>query len=363
MLEIENHLRVERLIDSAIEKMSLDLKDISVLTEAASGNFVVTPLIAACAGAERVIAVTRDSRHGRAKEVKAYTEQWAKRLGVHRRIILSSETAHSFAHRAELVTNLGFVRPINRNFVESMPKNSAVSLMWETWEFREEDLDLDACMEKGIPVLGTNERDSRLQIFRYLGAVVQKLLLERDIEIFKSNILLLGSGYFGKEVHDALVANGAEVIHLAPSANWKEGFAAIEPQIKWLDAIVIAEHSEKFPLVGGETGIPLEWFACAGTTLIHLCGNLDYDGIENLGIRKYPDRKIEPGSMTVTTDYAGPRPVIELHTAGLKVGEALVRGMRKFSLPSQAIAYALQTSPAIDFPEEFLSCRPSSRKP
>ena len=29
--------------------------------------------------------------------------------------------------------------------------------------------------------------------------------------------------------------------------------------------------------------------------------------------------------MSVTTDYVGPKPVIDLHTAGLKVGEMMVR--------------------------------------
>ena len=55
------------------------------------------------------------------------------------------------------------------------------------------------------------------------------------------------------------------------------------------------------------------------------------------------------GYMTVTTEYAGIRPVIELHTAGLKVGQAMVEGLRKYGNAEQAKQYALTHSPAMAF--------------
>ena len=41
--------------------------------------------------------------------------------------------------------------------------------------------------------------------------------------------------------------------------------------------------------------------------------------------------------------------VIDLHTAGLKVGEALVRGMRRYNNASKAMEYALKRSPAMNW--------------
>ena len=52
---IANPLRVVKLIRDTIEFLKLDLSGLVVLTEAASGPFVVTPVVAAAAGAERVI--------------------------------------------------------------------------------------------------------------------------------------------------------------------------------------------------------------------------------------------------------------------------------------------------------------------
>jgi hypothetical protein len=50
--------------------------------------------------------------------------------------------------------------------------------------------------------------------------------------------------------------------------------------------------------------------------------------------------------MTVTTYFVGPRPVIDLHAAGLRVGQALVEGMARAGDAAKAEQYALVTSPA-----------------
>lgn len=349
MRKLDNYIRVRRLIESAINDFALNLGEISVLTEAASGAFVVTPLIAALAGADRVIAVTKDSRYGLANEVKEYTENWAKKFGVGGRITVANEPAHMYAHSVDLVTNLGFVRPIDEKLIKRLPPHAAIALMWEPWEFRASDIDLVACRKKQIPVLGTCETHPRLQIFRYIGLLALKLLLEAGIEVFRSNILLIGSGHFGLETKHVLNSNGCHPVHLNPLENWDNRDQDIKCYIQNADAVVVVEHQATFSLLGGDEGLPLAWFDDSDAVIIHICGKVDDAGLERQGIRKIPKRKVEPGFMTVTTDYVGPRPVIDLHTAGLKVGEALVRGLRLFDDSDEAIKYALNNSPAMDF--------------
>ena len=55
-------------------KPYLDLKGKTVLTEAASGAYVVTPLLAAIAGA-KVYAFTRTTRYGTVDEIFANTRK------------------------------------------------------------------------------------------------------------------------------------------------------------------------------------------------------------------------------------------------------------------------------------------------
>ena len=52
------------------ETFRLDLTQLVVYTEAASGTYLHTPILAACAGAERVYALARDSSYGSAADVR-----------------------------------------------------------------------------------------------------------------------------------------------------------------------------------------------------------------------------------------------------------------------------------------------------
>lgn len=354
MRRFENFKRAQRLMESAIADFELDLRGITVLTEAASGPFVVTPVIAALAGADRVFAVGRDSRFGAFTEIKAYTESWGASFGITDRLLVTDRSALEFAADAQLVTNLGFLRPLNQTFIARLGPEAAISLMWEPWEYRPEDLDLAACYRYGVPVLGTCETHPRLQIFRYVGLIALKLLLVAEIEVFKARIVVIGSGHFGAETCQVLAVNGADIFPLDPTmqAEFQDDLQAL---ITEADAVVIVEHNLKRQLLGGDSGIQLEWLVQGGVQVIHICGTLDDRELATHGVVKLPHHKGTPGFMSVTTDYVGPRPVIDLHTAGLKVGESLVHGKRTTSTITGAISYALKNSPALNFSPEQLA--------
>lgn len=354
---VANKRRVERLIKAAIVDFSLDLTDIAVLTEAASGPFAVTPLIAALAGAPRVIAVTRDSKYGTVAEVSDYVLGWAAELGVAERIQVTDEPARRFAEEANLVTNLGFVRPIDAEFVSRLPRDSAIPLMWEPWEFRSEDLDLSACLARGIPVLGTDESHPRLRIFRYVGMIVLKLLFAAEIEIFRSNILLVGSGPFGDEAQVVLEGAGGIVTRVCPDDGWSGRDGALDAAVLEADALVVVEHRQRMAVIGGDRGIPVSWLAERAVSVIHVCGVLDMDALAASGIAKFPPHDVRPGYMALTTDFVGPRPVVDLHAAGLKVGEVLVRGLRRHGHPDRAISEAVATGLALDFQDTTATAR------
>jgi len=114
--------------------------------------------------------------------------------------------------KADIVTNLGFLRPIDKNFLSYLKPTAVIPLMYETWEFREHDLDLNECWKKGVPVLGTNEEHEALRIFDYVGHLCLKKLYEAEVEVFRSKIVLVGDNLFGKNIVKTLSAVGAEVL-------------------------------------------------------------------------------------------------------------------------------------------------------
>ena len=63
--------RLARLVRRAVESMSLDLAGATVLTEAATGPYVVTPVIAALGGADAVDRGHPATRYGTVDEVDA----------------------------------------------------------------------------------------------------------------------------------------------------------------------------------------------------------------------------------------------------------------------------------------------------
>jgi hypothetical protein len=348
MRRIENPKRVERLMRSAISRLNLDLREIAVLTEAASGNFVVTPLLAALAGASHVVALAADSPYGAAREVADYLVGWASDLGVADRIDVTTDRGRAAAASCSLVTNLGFVRPIDESIVRYLPEDAVIALMWEPWEFRPEDIDVVACRRRRIPVLGTCETDPRVGTFRYVGLVVLKLLLETDIEIFGSELLVIGSSPFLESTVEVLQQTGASVSVVAMDDNALRRDSA-DLGVEKYDAIVLVDHRSRKELIGRDGLFTPDQLALASAQLVHVCGGVDDDGLKRAGVAKVPSKAVAPGVMTVTTDYVGPRPVVDLHAAGLKVGEIFIRSLRGGSTRSIAANEAVKSGLALDF--------------
>jgi hypothetical protein len=335
---LENRARVLRLVDEAIQALQVDLAGVRVLTEIASGAYVVTPLIAARAGAEMVSAVTRTSPFGTAADVIDYGQEWADAFGVADRIGFFEGSAAERASEADIVTNLGFVRPIDVDLVARLPRHAVVSLMWEPWEFREQDLDLAACAAAGIPVIATNERHPRLRLFEYVGVLAVKLLLESGVEIVRSRIVIVGSDPFGDAVETKLVALGAKTRRAARAGTGSLD-ADVGRFVQDADAVVVVEHRDRREMVGDDGGIRAERLV-GGCRLIHIAGRVDERALARAGVHKHPDRIVAPGYMTLATDYVGPRPVIELHAAGLRVAADAVRCRRDGGSPADAMAAA-----------------------
>lgn len=327
-------MREYQLMKKAIDKFDLDLHGKVVFTEAASDCFLWTPIIAALSGADHVFAVTAPSRYASVAEVVENTTLHAEKLGVLDRIELCTSKDLAHIAQADIITNLGFVRPIDASFIHHLKKDAVISLMWEPWEFRPEDIDLGACMKRKIALLGTNEHDERLQTFRYVAMTVVKLLLENQIEIFDTDILILGGSHFLPETQAMLESLGARVA------------CHLEDCDEAPDCIICLEHKKNDCLIGLGGRIDLQSID-SSPLVIHVCGQVEVSHVKELGSLMVPEQPAACGSMSFTTGYAGPKPVIDLHTAGLKVGQAW---LDKDSAALRALALPLPQYHLEDFP-------------
>jgi len=343
-----NELRCRRIVQQALNKFDINLSGLKILTEAASGYYVFTPIIGALAGAEKVFALTRDSKYGSVKIVSETTLSLAKKWGVDQKIdILLSRNKEKIGE-ADIVTNLGFVRPINKEFISWMKETAVIPLMYETWEFRDEDVDLAECKRRGIPVLGTNEHASELDTFSYIGPLAIKLAFELDIEVIHSNVIVVGGGAFGESTVKALKRLGANVTNILVNKGERLDDSCVLDKIMNSDLLIFVEYISRELLLGphGQLSIGKLLQINPSISIVHIAGIVDGNVIEQSQIPHRPEKIGSPGHMSVTTDYLGPKPLIDLHTAGLKVGEAMARARLK-GLPSEeAIQAALRSSPA-----------------
>jgi len=300
-------------IVNAIAKFKLNLKNKIVITEAATGNYVVTPIIAALAGAE-VYAFTKSSRFGTTDEVVYQTNYLSKKLNISHKIHIVNELNNSMLSNADILTNTGFLRPINKNIIENLNNKCVIPLMWEPWEFREEDIDLEACIEKGIKVYGTNESDFRLRTIEYIGFTILYFLLQFKLSPFSAKVLLVGCNKFVNPVKNVLLKNNYEVEIVSIYQN--------KINTKEYNAIILLEHQNDILLIGSQNSFINKNDISSNQVVIHICGNVDFT---NSKFIKIPEKPARFGYMSFTTDYIDNMAVIDLHTAGLKVAEGMLK--------------------------------------
>lgn len=347
MNDIFNLPRCARLAYEAVQTFGLDLAGRVVLTEAATGYYALTAPLAALGGSERVYCLTRDSRYASAGEAVARTRALAEAFGRNDSITVLSSRDDPRIGEADIVMNLGFVRPLEAAFLRRIKRTAVIPLMFETWEWRPEDVDLSACRELGIPVAGTNEHHSVLQTIEYVGTLAVKLLLELQVEITRSRILVMGEGRFAGVVGKRLRGLGADVLALGekdPSAS-----DDIRKALKSLDAMVVAAHESSVPIIAEGGLISAERMRAINPSVVvsHISGRVDQGTLDAAGVRYNPPHLAAPRRMSVATDYLGPRPLIELHAAGLRVGQELLRAVDDGFRGIQAVGVAAARNPLV----------------
>jgi hypothetical protein len=277
---------------------------------------VVTPVLAALAGAAHVAALTGPSRYASVEAVTRQTRALEYLAGTDRPVEIVTHRRPEVFAQADIVTNLGFVRPIDSGVAAALKPTAVVPLMCEAWEYRPGDVDLEACRQRGIPVVGTNEDFPGLEVFAYTGWLALKMLFEAQVEAHKSRLLVLSGDKFGRVIAQRLERAGAAVKLLA-------GWHALPAGTLALDAVIVADYTRADEIVGPGAALTAEAFArrLPGATLVQYAGRVDVAGLMAAGVTVYPGVALGPHRMAQTLAALGPRPVIELHAAGLKVGE------------------------------------------
>jgi hypothetical protein len=351
LLERRNRVLARKLI----RKHKLNLAGLTVFTEAATGSYKYAPIIAALADADRVFAITGDSKYGSKEDVGMQTMIEADVLGVHDKIVILYGKDSDCLSRSDIITNLGFVRPITAAMVSCMKTTAVIPLMWLSSEFRSEELDLPACIEKGILVMGTNEHHPSLNLFNSIGFKICKLLFNTGFSVYDDKFLLISSGDMGNSISDFFINNSIYFDRVVfddeiPMRHRKfvSNRAEIVKNLDKYDAVIVAELYHDIDILSTKGFISTKLLKEQNpfVKIIHTYGSVNNDDICNEGLSIFPpDPKPFPYG-TVCADYLGDKPTLDLITAGLRVGEVMAKCRLNGMSIEETKKYALDHCPA-----------------
>jgi len=311
-----NSRRVLGLMSDAIDRCKLDLSGYVVFTEAASGAYLTTPVLAAMAGADHVYALTRSTRHGSVQDITASTLDLAELAGVRGRVEVITDKSQQIVSKADIVTNSGHLRPIDSEMIAWMKPTAVIPLMYEDWELRDGDIDLEACRKHGIRVTGTNERHEAVDVFSFLGIMAVKLLLDSGVAVYSSRVLVLCDNPFGPYIERGLVSGGAVVERVNSLAEAREDahYDAILLALTPTTRSAISEvHLSK---------IARHW---PGAVVAVYWGDVDRSNLSSAGLSFWPPEAPALGHMGILPSGVGPESIVRLQTGSLKAAEAMLR--------------------------------------
>ena len=155
---------IDKLIRQ-VEILELNLKDKIVLTEAASGAYIVTPVIAALAGA-KVYAYSKTTRYGKLEDIFSSTRELAGQFGKFPLDIqLIDHISPEIIAQADVITNSGHLRPLDEPLLRHAKDGLVIPLMYEAWEWRDTDVDIHYVRKRGFQIGATNERHPDIDVF------------------------------------------------------------------------------------------------------------------------------------------------------------------------------------------------------
>jgi hypothetical protein len=334
------------LIDKLVKRvqaLNLDLKGKTVLTEAASGAYVVTPILAALAGA-KVYAFTRTTRYGTTEEIFANTKKVVETYtGRPLDITFIDKITKDIVAQADIITNSGHLRPLNEEMLKNAKDTAVIPLMYEAWEWREADMDIRYIRKRGFKLGATNERHPEVDVFNYLGDMAVKQIFDAGLNPYKNKFILLCNNDFGPYIAKVVskMCDGLAVIdkdenkdkYNFANVEWIGGFPNVSVPEKYKDAeaIIFTAYPFDQSWIGDATPIQVKSLKdqMVDPFILRYCGDIDEEAVNKEGVRFFPAH-VHSGHMGILPSAIGNDPIIRLQAGGLKAGELLLKNETKY---------------------------------
>ncbi len=333
-------MRIKSKLLQQIDLLKLNLSGKVVLTEAATGAFVITPIMAALAGA-KVYAFTKATKYGSVNEVILQTRKITELFyGYNLDLHIITELTPDIIYEADIITNSGHLRPLDKKKLKYAKSGVVIPLMYEAWELRDKDIDIDYTNKMRIIVGATNERHPNVDVFNYLGDMALKMIFDANLCPYRNKFILFCNNDFGPYVANTLskVCGSLAVCDLIEN---KEKYDAL--QIDWIGNFPEFTVPEKYKKCDAVifTAYPFDkiWIGQKNTPILigklkaeidnpyilRYAGDIDCKALDANGVNYFP-YSVKSGHMGILPSEIGFDPIICLQAGGLKVAEELLNG-------------------------------------
>lgn len=321
--------RALNLIKKTRDNLDFNLNGLTIMTELGSNNYIYSPLIPLICGADRVIAFVKDTVHGKSEELRSKCLKIAKYYNLDKKLEINTNVFdNEWLKECDIVTNSGMLRPFDSKKLSKFKKGAVLPLMFESWEIRDQDIDISYCKKNNIKVAGTWESHPDINVFNYIKVLCLKMVFEAGFEVLNNKIYVWSNDEFGMKIKNSFDQNGAKICILDNDVK------SLFKNVKNLDFIFLADYKESrdfFDLLRVRELLKIN----PNLAIIHLYGNLDLRKFNDLGIKIYPNKNGISQTMTFTLAHVGLIPIINLQVAGYKVATEMINN--KYTSLSQII--------------------------
>ncbi|MCW8930329.1 MAG: hypothetical protein OQL19_08845 [Gammaproteobacteria bacterium] len=316
---MKKHQRAIDKIQESIINLDLNLNNFTILTEVGSNEYIYTPIIAVLSGAKKVFAWTNDTQYGLANDNISECKRILKELNLKDKVeFFSGNFNKKHLSQADIITNSGFLRPLDKNKLKYTKSSVVIPLMYESWELRQSDIDINYCKINNIKVAGTWENHPKIMVFAHIGALAIKMALNASYEVYRNKIIVWSDDQFGETISNAFKNFYAKEVILTTDEN------ILLKNISDTDFIFLCDYKEKKNYSLNEIFNIDEIVSLnRNIGIVHLYGSLDYQLLQEKLSIIYPKFNGKASTMSLTLAYTGLNPIINLQVAGFKVGQLL----------------------------------------
>jgi hypothetical protein len=313
------------IIKDTIERLNINLNGLNVLTECGSGHFLYLPIIAAFSNANIINVYIKDTSYGTADSIEKQLNYLIKKYSITANInVYKNDLPENAFKEIDIITNSGMLRPLDKEKLSKANKKIVIPLMYEKWEFRTSDIDINYCFENNIKVAGTWENFPGLNIFDFCEPLILKMIFNAGYEIRENKCIIFSNDKFGLLAKSGIEKLGGKVLYIGTEVD------KIYNNIENADYIIFADYMNTSNLI-----TEFDSLFCIKTIknknnsigIIHLAGKINLNYVQSHGLRISPNKEGNAIKMTETLSYLGDLPTLRLLTAGLKVGECLAKNI------------------------------------